>query len=100
MTDLRSIQYSIPDKHPEQTEAAVLRVLAKLGRWDSMQARAISRVVQGTDKFGRGQTGSALGRLNGKKLIVEIRRGTWRITDVGRAALALYDELNDGGTAA
>ena len=92
--------FDLRDPDPQATEHKILEMLAGLRAYESMQARAISRAVWGTDLAHRSNTASALGRLKTRHLVVEVRKNQWRITEAGRNALRLAELMDDGGDAA
>ncbi len=85
------------DKAPQWTERRILEELNRLHHHASLHPIELCRLVFGTTKVNASAVNSALGRLHNRRLI---RRSgpygggrCWRITEAGRAALALDDAL-------
>lgn len=86
------------DPDPQGTERRILELLAELGPYETLHRRRMSQQVWGTDLAHASRTYSALGRLHNRRLVARgaAPHSTWKITDAGRAALALDRTLTEG----
>jgi hypothetical protein len=98
MTDLRGRSWGSPPKDPGWVDRRILEILASLHPYQSLDPRELSGRVWRTTKYGRSNTASGLGRLKTRRLVEERRAHRYAISQAGRDALALAQEL-DGGAA-
>jgi hypothetical protein len=99
MTDLRGRSWGSPPKDPGWVDRRILEILAGLPAFQTLDPRDISARVWRTTKYGRSNTAAALGRLKSRRLVEERRAHRYAISQAGRDALALAQELEPDGAA-